>query len=364
MGSEAIIKAVTKAKRKGKILSIIFITFLVFLVCSIITGGVPVVHPHLSPRPPPSLEECPDVMKSFDRTQPQTKSSSWQTKPIWFNMYPDTIPDSVHAKLINPLTNTPAGGKSYYVSAKGKNHKLRHCMGVTQTVTCSNVHPAVEFKEGQLDSKYSTTFYEKYILVLRNPMTVFPSSVDAKNQKYHNMVGQTPEDQWKKTRDEWFENMCKGWKAVITAWRSTKYDIGMYLVYEDIFSAKDGPQTLLNLGTFLKEANYSVPALDNLDSDSSKMDKRYWDRMHCLWYDINPEFSKSLGQQKASAEDSKKTMMFESFPDYIPSYTKKQQDHLLSELDSMVTEFKDDEDLIQILLRYRKDIEKKMRIDG
>ncbi len=352
MGSEEMNKVFSSGKRQGKMLSAIGILCLIayFSLIDEELLEIPVFEGNASSttRPkPPSPNQCPDILKSIA----QPKATSWTTKPVWFNMYTDTISDGVHASFINPLTNTPAGAKSYYVSRPGG--KLRHCMGDTQTVSCANIHPAVEFKENQLDEKLKT-FHEKYILMLRNPMTVFPATVDAKNRKYRNMVGQTPEDGWKKTRDEWFEGMCTGWKAVITAWRSTKYDVGMYLVYEDIFSFNEGPQTLLNLGHFLQEVGFSIPALENTDTNSSDID-----RMHCLWYNINPE---SMEQKKE--EEYRDMILFDSFPDYIPTYTQKQKEYLLSEMDSMINEFEDDKALVEILVRYRKDIEKNMSLDS
>lgn len=285
----------------------------------------------------PSTEQCDFIIGGFQH--PQMKSKKWPTKPIWLNMYQDTISDEFHKNLINPLTNTPNGGKNYYISIKGR---LRHCQGDSQTVTCANIHPTVEMRPGSLNDKYDNPFFTQYITVIRNPMTAFPATHTSKAQKYHGVVGQAPEEDWKSARDEWFTSMWTGWKAIFLSWNETKYEPGMYLVYEDLMNEETGPNTIRALANFLQTAGFDIPALHRDSDESTSFDER----MACFWNHLEPT-----------------TISENEFKDYIPSYTQEQKEFLLKELSIMIDEFQSDVELVGILERYKNDIETKIPLE-
>ena len=260
---------------------------------------------------------------------------AFTTKPIWFSMFPDTISETLHKSLINSLTGTSAGGKSFYASIKGK---LRHCIGSGQSVTCSNVHPKIKMSRGP--DSLSNDFYSKYIMVLRNPMGNFPSSYNAKSAKYSGIIGQVPEEDWRKVRDEWFETMWQEWKETITTWNNTSsYDVGMYFVYEDVYDATRGLKMMKKLRSFLLEAGFDVAAEEALA---------------CIWYN-------AVGKDKLERFHKSN---YGDYDDYVPGFLQEQKTFLLHEMEVMMKEFEDGATLVEILGGYRNDIESKIRIDA
>jgi len=268
-------------------------------------------------------EEAPSVKRP----------DKFTTKPIWTAMMPFTLTESFHKNLINPLTGTTAGGKSFYSSIK---KRLRHCIGNGQSVTCLNVHPNVEMNKGMPDSKASE-FYGKYIMVLRNPMTSLPSTYNAKSAKYGGVIGQLPEETWRIVRDQWFDNMLEAWRNSIVTWSQTTYDLGIYLVFEDLFSMERGIESMKKLRLFLQEAGFQVATEDELN---------------CILYRAA---SKNVLEkfQKRNYE----------YDDYIPSYTLEQRNKMLSLLSKMKEEFQNDSELVRILNQYVEQIETNMKID-
>ena len=277
------------------------------------------------------FEQCSTAIPNVKASD---STSTYTTKPLWLTMIPFAIPESLHKSLINPLTGTTSGAKSFYASIKGQ---LKHCIGNGQSVTCSNVHPGVEMNKGMPDS-LSNGYYSKYIMVIRNPMGYFPQSFNAKSAKYSGTVGQTPEEEWRKARDEWFENMWGEWKKTITTWRdTTKYDIGMYLVYEDLYDVNKGPEMMKQLRSLLMEAGFDVAPEEDLG---------------CIWYN-------AVGKEDLERFHR----LHYDYEDYIPGYTQEQKNYLLKEMEVMMKEFEGDSTLVEILGGYMKDIESKMRID-
>jgi hypothetical protein len=120
-------------------------------------------------------------------TIPDESSESSATKPIFFSMPPFQVPEQVEKDLINKLTGTSHGSKSFYAKKGGQ----RHCQGGSQTVTCINI------EKGTAMERRASQFHNKYILALRNPMSYLPSYINAKQAAYHNQIGQMVKGTWK-----------------------------------------------------------------------------------------------------------------------------------------------------------------------
>ncbi len=338
MGSESQQKSIASATKQGKF----------FLLFALVVGLILLCSTDLSISNAAMHEDYHDsslqILRASD-LQPYENCSSavpnvpkapsnFTTKPIWMSMTPFVISDAFHKTLINPLTGTTSGAKSYYSSMRGV---LRHCIGNGQTVTCLNVHPAVEMKPGMPDSS-SKDFYSKYILVLRNPMTSLPATYNAKSNKYSKTEGQLSEDTWRAARDQWFEGMIDIWKKTLVTWNETKnYDIGMYLVYEDLYDIKRGPLLMKKLRSFLIEAGFNVAPDEDLN---------------CIWYN-------------AVGEDNLKrfSKLRYDYDDYIPGFTSSQKDAMLNMLEETKKEISTDSQLVGILERYIDEIKKGLKID-
>ena len=257
-------------------------------------------------------------------------------KPIFFNSYPSTFPSSFSQQVITLLTNLPRGMKSFYASSK---NRLRFCIGDTLTATCENIHPVVDMND---PNKRYNTYYSKYILALRNPMRSFPASAYGKLVAYHGLQGQMPEENWKSLIDQYLkEDLWKNWKSIITAWQESKFDLGMYFVYEDIFSKEKGPRVLQKMALLLQEAGFEVPVLkDNIEGTVDE-------KMYCLW--------SSLEKPSGGVHDY-------SDWDYTPGYTDDQLSFLSKAMEELKSDMNNQSnfELVEILQSYQEEIEGSM----
>ena len=263
---------------------------------------------------------------------PEKSRLDIETKPIWLPSHPATIRESVHKSLINRITGLPAGGKTFYASNKG----LRQCIGETVTATCTNIHPIVEMNGGP--DKKKETFYKAYIMALRNPMTALPAFIDEKGILYHGRTGQSPIDTWRQTRDNWIDGLFDGWLKVLREWKKSSYDVGVYLIYEDLMDIKKGPTALKGLRNLLEKDGFDTVTEDNLG---------------CIWYE-------SIGRE--SLEQHHKAGY--EYNDYFPGYTKDQKEYMIQGLNTAIEEFKDDSELVQILTMYRNEIAQHCILDS
>jgi len=271
-----------------------------------------------------SFKHCP----ASDPILPMPKDE-WMTKPLWLPQFHHSMPHHLDDKLINPLTKTEAGAKDFYTSGPG----LHQCIADTETVTCNNIYPKMDM---DINSHYDE-FYNKYILFIRNPMTAIPSSHNSKLNRFHSVIGQTPEDEWASTRDGWVAPMFKQWKNSIHSWRDSKYELGMYLVYEDLMDVNRGPQALKKMAALFKEAGF--------DAESDE------EAIQCIWYN---------GIGKESIENHK--IMGQEYEGYIPGFREAHKTFFLRELDKFLKEIRGDVELENILLRYKWEIDGRIRI--
>lgn len=278
---------------------------------------------------------CSKMLRKSSAIKPKHHKNDDSIRPIFFNTFPATFPHETSQQLISLLTNQPHGMKSYYVSRKGK---LKYCIGETLTAICENVHPIIEMHD--VDKWYQgQDFYGKYIVALRNPLHAFPALVYDKLKKYHDLEGHMPETSWIKNRDDFLEvAFWKDWKSIINAWRQTKFHLGMYLVYEDIFSEQRGPQTLKKLALFLQQAGFEIPVL------RSKITGTIDEKMQCLW--------SKLEIPSGGAHDY-------SDWDYKPGYTNDQLSFLTKSMGEFISEINEVDDIVleDILQRYHDEIE-------
>jgi hypothetical protein len=257
------------------------------------------------------------------------------SKPIWFAALFHSFPDKTHKELINQLTNLKQGGKSFYASVKDK---LRHCLGITETATCfTGDLPKVQNRD---------KFYDKYIMVIRNPKTTFPSADNMKNMKYHDLIGQVPIDEWRNVRDTYIEKMMDEWVDKITEWKKTDYDVGLYLVYEDLLDSVKGPGVVKQIGNLLHESGFEIVNEEQIP---------------CVWYS-------AVGEAEIKQYQKNKY----DYNDYVPGYTKEQQQLMMNRLESLMGDIARDGDgdsgggdveLLRILKEYHDDIRDNIIID-
>ena len=166
---------------------------------------------------------------------------------------PFTISDGMLSQLIASMTGNSRGARNYYRSGSG----FSRCIGNGESVTCTNNHPYLELGRGLPDSGMDT-YNSKYILVLRNPLTNFPATYNLKSATYQGTVGQISEDEWRTARDTWLKTQVEGFKSQVNRWKETKLDLGMYLVYEDLFDPKKGLIVMKKLRSLFVDEGFKV----------------------------------------------------------------------------------------------------------
>lgn len=276
----------------------------------------------------PSVQPDPLDLSKFSNC---TRRPSLEPKPkeewahaIWIGTPNYSLSESIHKDLINQLTGLANGGKSFYASTK----QLRHCIGTTETATCSVSNAPPE----------NDLFHSKYMLVLRNPKSLLPFAANSKGNLYHGYTGQTPIEQWRNIRDTWMEKMMSDWVSDIKDWMKTNYEIGLYIVYEDLFDIQKGPNIVKEIANVLKEGGFEV-----VDDDD----------FPCVWYN-------SIGEEKIQQYHKNKY----DFDEYIPGFTEEQQELMTSSINEFIDEVRDNDiKLESILTRYVNNIRTETIID-
>jgi len=259
-------------------------------------------------------------------TSPRKPKEQW-SKPLWFGIVHNSFPDSIHKELIKQLTGLESGGKSFYASTK----KLKHCIGETESATCST-------GDGP-NNKQRKQFNDKFMFVIRNPKTTFPVAHNYKAIMYHGQEGQVEIDNWREARDTWFNAMMDGWIATINDWKESDYEAGIYIVYEHLMDIRKGPKVVRRIGEVLKQAGFDVVVDD--------------EQISCVWFN-------ALGKERI--EQYHKSQY--DYDEYVPGFTQAQQQLILKALSTYLASVEtSDEELASILKEYHNDIQNNMILD-
>jgi hypothetical protein len=141
--------------------------------------------------------------------------------------------------------------------------------------------------------------------------------------------------------------MVEGWITQIQEWRDSQFDIGMYIVYEDLMDPKRGPEVVRQLAKVFKQAGFDTIDID-IDDD---------EQMTCAW--MTSIVVESIKEYHANNKYE--------FGDYTPGYTKKEKQIMVEKLTEYMNNVKSSSDngdgLVKILNRYIDDIQGNTVID-
>ena len=268
-----------------------------------------------------------------------------ETKPkvFWTTGSPGSVDDSLIKSLGSGLTGQNAPARSYYASS-GASKK------------CISDHPSSFFLVGadvnpETHRNFQGNFQRQVIVLIRNPKTLFPAHNNAKAIKYHNQKGQVPERQWRDTRDTYFQKMLEGWKSSIRQWdtKMKYFKPAMYLAHEDLMDASRGPMALKRLALLLQAWGFhTILESDDDETMGPSMD----DDLSCFWYH-------QMGRERLEQYHQHGY----EYSDYVPGYTRQQQDLMLQEIRSMIMDTRNHPELTEILERYYEDIRDNTKLD-
>jgi hypothetical protein len=174
--------------------------------------------------------------------------AKWTTKPLWFPGHPDSVyPAGAARQIINGITELPSGDKSFYAFSGSQ----KYCLGGDETATCTLMGWDLK---GGMEEKFNGS----YLMLLRNPQTVFPAHGNSKDIAYHGGEGQFAIEQWRQLRDDWFDKMLDDWFHVLALWRDSSYKLGTYVVFEHLMDPSKGPKELMKVREVLGGAGFKV----------------------------------------------------------------------------------------------------------
>jgi hypothetical protein len=216
-----------------------------------------------------------------------------QLPTLWVPHLPSALPDGIFKNLVTAMTGIQHAAKQHYATSPGY---YKHCKGkATTTVLCTLLHPQVPMHPPPNDNRFS----RNYVFILRNPITLFPASANAKAIRYHNHTSQVPNTHWQSTRDVWINTMMETYERQVVGWlKMTNLTPKMFLVQEEIMVPATGPETITELARVLREEGYAVAN----DAD-----------MSCIWYT-------AMGRTTLEHYDTYKY----EYSDYVPCYKPKQ----------------------------------------
>lgn len=306
------------------------------------------------------LEGCKLAYKPSD--PPRTTESEWRKK-FWIPSFPGAGASNPSNKgnLVRDIMEGLFSGdegkeayvnpiKDYHISIR---NRLKRCKGVSETVGCTCNHPQTSTTpEGQ-----TSDFRPEAIVAIRNPSTAIPAFFAYKNIAYHKATKQVPEEEWRKTRDLYFEGTFDQWMDVIKFWRgsaeeSSYYSTSVYVPFEDLMTTdlSKGAATVQELSDSIS-GRKATNAKENGFFETSASKEDY----ECLWY------------RSAKEEWERQKMII---GDYVPAYTQAQKDKMVSGLNTYADEverdsFKGDHDamLVSLLRRYANQIQSYVRVE-
>lgn len=210
-------------------------------------------------------------------------------------------------------------------------NKLRRCHAVnTPTAVCTNGHPLVSIGP----QKQTKQFHHTVILVMRNFYTAYPAFVQDKAFAYHNVEGQITNEEWKDSMRQWTKSSFEAWKNIITEWKQMQeYEIGMYVVYEELMDPETGVAVVHRLADLLRKRGLEIAPVEQIP---------------CIWYRaVEPEYRRLA-----------------EFHKYTPGYTVELKAFMIAEMEKFIHEVQpSDNKLATILKMYLEDIRSNVVVD-
>ncbi len=119
--------------------------------------------------------------------------------------------------------------------------------------------------------------------------------------------------------------MMENYRTLLMDWREHEnYNVGMYVVYEDLMDVTKGPNVLRDIGYFIKDAGFDVTLSlddgdrngdrngDNSNTNENGNDNNVHDHLQFAWYN-------SIGGERI---EQYRTNNYD-YNDYVPGFTKR-----------------------------------------
>jgi len=270
-----------------------------------------------------SAANCP-------RTIPKTSTPG---KPVWVAGYPGSGFD-----IVAPLSSAVSGLTA--VDIYRQHTCLKPVQGTDIPISACMTHWPLVAKDSpaQVAMNDGILYQHQAVFLIRNPAQAIPSYHTRwwGAQKHIRANHEQPDEaEWLTWRDQRFDHHLHQWKKAATEWQrgipaAGVTGIGLYVPFEQLVAEDTGPALMASFANHLEHANHEVAA-----------------HTSCLWKRI------------VQAEEARQPKR------YRHSFTRAQQQAMLTMLDEMVAIYSVSEPRLErILMGYRHDIESNLRLDG
>jgi hypothetical protein len=292
-------------------------------------------------RPSMAFQETPEMQRDSKDKQYLLLNSSHCKPPTWYNFtgkpilipgYPGSGSEMLR-EIIKAITGL--GGDDFY-------HLKRCQVNCTAAATYKTHWPtlhALSRSQSDHPGKFTQEFASRYIILVRNPRDAIPSFYNYMWEVKHNVKShssQANELEWIDWRDRQFDFEISNWKSLFGLWKnesskSSYYERGLVLPYEDLVDPDQGPQTVIELANELRRNGVRVASDEDIP---------------CLWYHV---VKKNHAKTKRPHR-------------YLPSYTSNQKRNLLDMLEELKKDESGSKEFISVLKKYQRDIRESLRV--
>ena len=185
----------------------------------------------VSPSPPQSIGPCHNLVWE------NSSSKVHKTKPIWVASFPGS-----GAEMFRQLIGHVTGGKPAW-STYIKDNPVPNttCLEANQAATCKTHWPVLLFQPIDFEN-----FHSKAIILLRNPISAFPSRFNHQWELQHKVgyhVQQAPERAWNSWIKRSFQDQQDKFIEFITTWANLSHNsrVALFVPYEGLTDPHHGP---------------------------------------------------------------------------------------------------------------------------
>lgn len=251
---------------------------------------------------------------------------SVNSKPLWVASFPGSGAEMFRS-LIGSFTGGVPGASIYE-----NDHVNESCH--QQVATCKTHWPVLPMHS---PLQYKEHFQPHAILLLRNPLTAFPSRLNhlwERNHKVGFHTEQAPENNWNRWIKRNLNVQLQKYKQFIYAWTNSSfhYKVTLFLPYEGLTDRSHGQEWIQRVKRVLLMSSVRVAHSDII--------------LRCLWQNA------LFDRPKLKRAEHK----------YVPGYTEIQRSKMLEIMDELLVETKAFVELYDILRGYKEVIQTDTRV--
>jgi hypothetical protein len=186
------------------------------------------------------------------------------------------------------------------------------------------------------------------ILLIRNPLHSIPSYFNFVYEYQNNLPGHStkaPLEEWIRWRNDNFDRQIQVWRRHAEYWMDTyETQNRMVLCYESLIDDDLGAAEAMKIAEFLNRSDGVTTVTP--------------EEVPCVWHTVIKYKKRRRLQEAEKAVDPQSKR---GGPKYIAPYTQQQLQDLISVLTQLLDRYRDDKDLVPVLVSYIDEAAKRSR---